>query len=67
MVDLDEFVVNILFLAAIAFPRRIARAGLFGLFAVSLAEILQNGLIGDGRRSASETIYFGRSSASSAE
>lgn len=42
-----EFVVNILFLAAIALPRRIARAGLFGLFAVSLAVILQNGVIGD--------------------
>jgi peptidoglycan/LPS O-acetylase OafA/YrhL len=42
-----EFVVNILFLAAIALPRGIARAGLFGLFAVSLAVILQNGVIGD--------------------
>ena len=33
-----EFVVNILFLAAIALPRNIARAGLFGLFAVLLAQ-----------------------------
>jgi len=40
-----EFIVNILFLAAIALPRKIARVALFGLFAVSLAAILKNGLI----------------------
>jgi peptidoglycan/LPS O-acetylase OafA/YrhL len=42
-----EFVVNILFLAAIALPRNIARAGVFGLFAVILAVILKGGLIND--------------------
>lgn len=42
-----EFVANILFLGAIALPRHIARAGLFGLFAVLLAVILKGGLIND--------------------
>jgi peptidoglycan/LPS O-acetylase OafA/YrhL len=42
-----EFVVNLLFLGAIALPRHIARAGLFGLLAVSLAVILKGGLIDD--------------------
>ncbi|WFU17035.1 acyltransferase [Bradyrhizobium sp. CB3481] len=42
-----EFVVNILFLAAIALPRSTARAVLFALFAVSLAVILKNGLVSD--------------------
>ena len=41
-----EFVVNILFLAVITLPRYTARAALFALFAVSLAVILVNGLIG---------------------
>ena len=47
-----EFVVNILFLAAIALPRSTARAALFALFAVSLAVILRNGLVSD-------TLTFG--------
>jgi peptidoglycan/LPS O-acetylase OafA/YrhL len=42
-----EFVVNVLFLAAIAFPRHMVRAGLFALFAVLLAVILKNGPISD--------------------
>lgn len=42
-----EFVVNILFLAAIALPRSTARATLIALFAVSLAVVLGNGLISD--------------------
>jgi peptidoglycan/LPS O-acetylase OafA/YrhL len=42
-----EFVVNILFLAAIALPRNMVRAGLFGIFAVLLAVILKGGLIND--------------------
>ena len=42
-----EFVVNILFLAAIALPRSTARAALIALFTVSLAVILRNGLVSD--------------------
>ena len=42
-----EFVVNVLFLAAIALPRNIVRVGLFALFAVLLAVILKGGLISD--------------------
>ena len=42
-----EFVVNVLFLAVIALPRNIVRAGLFALFAVLLAVILKDGLISD--------------------
>jgi peptidoglycan/LPS O-acetylase OafA/YrhL len=41
-----EFVVNVLFLAAIALPRNIVRAGLFALFAV-FAVILKGDLISD--------------------
>jgi peptidoglycan/LPS O-acetylase OafA/YrhL len=40
-----EFVVNILFLAAIALPRNVLRAVLAALFAMLLAGILQGGLI----------------------
>ena len=42
-----EFIVNVLFLAAIAAPRNIARAGLFALSAVLLVVILKGGLIDD--------------------
>ena len=38
-----EFVVNVLFLAAIALPRSMVRVGLFALFAVLLAVILKGG------------------------
>lgn len=40
-----EFVVNVLFLAAIALPRHILRVVLYALFAVLLAAILQGGLM----------------------
>jgi peptidoglycan/LPS O-acetylase OafA/YrhL len=42
-----EFVVNVLFLAAIALPRNIVRAVLFALFAVLFAVILKGDLISD--------------------
>lgn len=47
-----EFVVNMLFLAAITLRRGTARAVLFLLFVVSLAVILRNGLVSD-------TVAFG--------
>ena len=42
-----EFVVNVLFLAAIALPRNLVRAGMFALFAALLAVIVACGLISD--------------------
>jgi peptidoglycan/LPS O-acetylase OafA/YrhL len=42
-----EFIVNILFLAAITLQRSTARAALFLLFAMSFAVILNNGLVSD--------------------
>jgi peptidoglycan/LPS O-acetylase OafA/YrhL len=40
-----EFVVNVLFLAAIALPRHILRAVLYALFAALIAAVLQGGLM----------------------
>lgn len=42
-----EFVVNLLFLIAIALPRRCGPACLGALFALSLAAVMKNGLIAD--------------------
>jgi len=42
-----EFVVNLLFLGAIALPRRCGLICLGALFALSLAAVMQNGLIAD--------------------
>ena len=54
-----EFLVNVLFLAAIALPRNIVRAGLFALFAALLAAIiLKSNLISEAAEPGSATDIF---------